>query len=192
MRLGNIAEVSAGQSAPQDSKCFGTDGHPFIRAGSLEFLCSGGSLNDLEHIKPEIAARHHLKLFPRDTILFAKSGMSAKIGRVYRLAAPAYVVSHLAAIIPKEKLTPGYLLHFAIQNSPSQLIPNEAYPSIRLSEIENIEIPLPSIEDQLRISDILDKAEAIRRKRQEAINRIDNLVKSQFISNSLQTLGAAA
>ncbi len=183
VRLGDpkVAEVSAGQAAPQNMQSFGKSGHPFIRAGSLEFLCSGGSICELEHIEPSVAAEHRLKLFPKHTVVFAKSGMSAKIGRVYRLAEPSYVVSHLAAITPKEKLDSSYLLYFLQANPPAKLIPNDAYPSIRLSEIENIIVQLPLLEEQRSIAAILDKADAIRRKRQQSLKLADDWVKSQFI-----------
>jgi len=180
-RLGCIAEVCAGQAAPQDPSSFGTTGAPFIRAGSLARLCAGESPRLLEQISPDVAQKYRLRLFPANTILFAKSGMSAKIGRIYKLLEPAYVVSHLAAVIPKSGVAPGYLAHFFVKNSPSRLIPNEAYPSIRLSEIEDLNVPLPSIDEQRRIATILDKIKAIRVKRQKTIQLVDKLIKSRFV-----------
>ena len=47
--------------------------------------------------------------------------------------------------------------------------------------IENLEIPLPPIEEQRRIATILDKADSIRRKRQEAIRLTEELLRSQFL-----------
>ncbi|MEZ5941133.1 MAG: restriction endonuclease subunit S [Planctomycetaceae bacterium] len=41
-------------------------------------------------------------------------------------------------------------------------------------------IPLPPLSEQKRIADILDKADAILRKRQEAGNALDDLLNSQF------------
>jgi type I restriction enzyme S subunit len=68
-----------------------------------------------------------------------------------------------------------------VKNPPSRLIPNDAYPSIRLSEIENITIKLPQPDEQRRIAATLDKADAMRRKLQEALKLLDDLVKSQFV-----------
>lgn len=183
VKLGNpeIAKVCAGQSAPQDANAFGDSGYAFIRAGSLEYLCDGGDTKNLEHINAEMAKKYRLKLFPKDTVTFAKSGMSAKIGRVYKLKDSAYIVSHLAAIIPQGNLDADYLVYFLKANPPANLIPNDAYPSIRLSEIENISINLPPISDQRRIAAILDKADAICRKRKECIKMLDELVKARFV-----------
>jgi len=47
--------------------------------------------------------------------------------------------------------------------------------------LNRLEIPLPPVSEQRRIADILDKADAIRRKRREAETRFDELLKSTFI-----------
>ena len=179
--LGDIATVSAGQSAPQGYEFFCDDGTPFIRAGSLEFLTNGGSESNCEKVTDEAAKKHHLRLFPADTVLFAKSGMSATLGRVYRLKEPCYVVSHLAAILPGPKIFPYYLQRWFEKHPPSRLIPNESYPSIRLSEIKTLKIPLPTLLAQKRIATILDKADAIRRKRRRAIQLADEFSRSVFL-----------
>lgn len=180
VELASVAEVTSGQSAPQDRKAFGNTGRPFIRAGSLEGLLNGQSEDELEHISDEMAARFRMKLFPPDTIVFAKSGMSAKIGRVYRLRGPCYVVSHLAAVIPSEDLIPGYAQRWFEINPPSRLIPNSAYPSIRVSTIAALSMPLPPPAEQSRIAAILDKADGIRRKRAEAIRLASDFLTSTF------------
>ena len=53
---------------------------------------------------------------------------------------------------------------------------------LKLNKAKAAKIPLalPPLSEQKRIADILDKADAIRRKRQDAISDIDNLADSQF------------
>lgn len=179
--LGEICNVTTGQSAPQDSRAFSEDGIPFIRAGSLEGLLAGKRENQLELINDSNAKKYGLKLFQKNTVIFAKSGMSAKIGRVYRLKTPCYLVSHLAAVSVSEKIDPGYLQRWFERNPPSRLIDNEAYPSIKTSVIQNIKIPLPPIEEQKRIAAVLDAADALRAKRREAIAQLDALLQSTFL-----------
>lgn len=47
--------------------------------------------------------------------------------------------------------------------------------------VNRIELPLPSLPEQRRIAAILDKADAIRRKRKEAIKLIESFLRSVFI-----------
>jgi type I restriction enzyme, S subunit len=178
--LGKVVDVSAGQPAPKPGD-FSDDGFPFIRAGSLEGLLSGQTEDDCEKIDAETARRYRMRLYPKDTILFAKSGMSAKIGRVYRMRQPAYVVSHLAALVPIGKYDPSYLAHWLRAHPPSTLIKDDAYPSIRTSEVSSLKVPDLHIDEQRRIAAILDKADAIRRKRELAIVMADEFLKSVFM-----------
>lgn len=51
----------------------------------------------------------------------------------------------------------------------------------RPSEVEKIKIPLPPLPEQKRIAAILDKADAIRRKRQQAVKLTEELLRSVFL-----------
>ena len=50
-KLGEIAIVSSGQSAPQNKSYFGSIGIPFVRAGNLEELINGSNEQNLLKIK---------------------------------------------------------------------------------------------------------------------------------------------
>ena len=47
--------------------------------------------------------------------------------------------------------------------------------------IDNLEIPLPPLEEQRRIAEVLDKAEALRAKRRAALAQLDSLTQSLFL-----------
>jgi len=47
--------------------------------------------------------------------------------------------------------------------------------------VRNVMVPLPTLAEQRRIAAILDKAEALRAKRREAIAKLDQLLKSVFL-----------
>ena len=179
--LGEIAEVAAGGGAPQNADSFTAEGTPFIRAGSLNPLVNGASESTLEHLTDEVAKEHGLRKFPRDTVVFAKSGMSATKGHVYRLRNEAYVVNHLAAIIPTQRVVPEFLEHSLRVFSPVRLIQDAAYPSVRLSDVATMKIPLPPLAEQRRIAEVLDRAEALRAKRRAALAQLDALTQSLFL-----------
>jgi type I restriction enzyme S subunit len=180
-RLIEYADVAIGQGAPQNSDAFSNEGCPFIRAGSLDGLTSGESIESLEFISESSAKKYKLKLYPANSVVFAKSGMSATKNRVYKLSRPCYVVSHLAILLPKKNTNPNYLRLVIQREKPSTLIKDPAYPSIGQNDIENFLLPFPSYNDQIRIATILTRAENLIAKRKESIKALDELFKSTFL-----------
>jgi type I restriction enzyme S subunit len=181
--LEDIAEVSAGQGAPQGDHNYGDEGLPFIKAGNLEnLIITNDEYKSCKLVSSDTAKQYKLKSYPKDTLVFAKSGMSATKGRIYRLNSEAYVVNHLSTIIPNTKFVdPKYLRYFFYVFSPSRLIKDESYPSIGLADIKKIKIPLPPLEDQKRIIKILDKADTLRQKRKQSTGLLDDYLKSVFL-----------
>ncbi|MCK9200338.1 MAG: restriction endonuclease subunit S [Gallionella sp.] len=179
--LSQLAIVSAGQAAPKDDE-FSDHGIPFVRAGSLDKLLSGKSESDLELVSDETAKLRKLKTYPKGTILFAKSGMSATKDRVYLLQNPAYVVSHLAALIPNGNAHADYLRLALKRYPPSVLIKDPAYPAISLGDIQSYEIPIPELrEDQIRIAYLLGKVEGLIAQRKQHLQQLDDLLRSVFL-----------
>ena len=180
VKLGDICEIYAGGGAPQLEGDFCDDGIPFIRAGSLPKLLNGIQECQLEKINALTANQYRLKLYKKDAIVFAKSGMSATKGHIYRLKNSCYIVNHLAILKPLDACCPNYLEHALKKYSPTSLILDPAYPSIRLSDIASFKLPLPPLAEQQRIAAILDKAELVKRKRELAIEKLDELAQSVF------------
>ncbi|WP_222862747.1 restriction endonuclease subunit S [Leclercia adecarboxylata] len=179
--LSQLASVSAGQGAPKDHE-FSGNGVPFVRAGSLKALLSGKNESELELVGPETAKLRKLKIYPKGTILFAKSGMSATKDRVYVLQNPAHVVSHLATLIPKDGVYVDYLRLALKHLPPSSLIKDLAYPAIGLGEIENFEVPVPEeFDNQIRISHLLSKVEGLIAQRKQHLQQLDDLLNSIFL-----------
>lgn len=56
-----------------------------------------------------------------------------------------------------------------------------AQPFITIGDARDLRIPLPSMEEQRRIADILDKADALRAKRREAVAQLDRFSQSIFV-----------
>ena len=180
--LSKVAAISAGQSAPNLNEFNKENGLPFIRAGHLEMLIRGFPTVNLPKISIEVANKHRLKIIDSGCILFAKSGMSASLNRILLIESPCYYVSHLASVKPNnEILDSRFCKYFLEHYSPSRLIKDSAYPSIGLSDIEKIQIPLPPLPIQKRIADILDAADALRKKDEALLKKYDELAQAIFI-----------
>lgn len=80
-------------------------------------------------------------------------------------------------------LNQDYLYHFlpkALLKIHSET-PAVTVKHLSVKTIKEIEIPLPPLAEQKRIAAILDKADAIRRKRQQAIELADEFLRSVFL-----------
>ncbi|WOD44188.1 restriction endonuclease subunit S [Hwangdonia lutea] len=178
VRLGDIAKVTAGQAAP---KKFSNEGLPFIRAGHLEELTNGGKLCSLPKVSDDIIKEKRLKRLPKNSILFAKSGMSATKNRIYITEEETCYVSHLAAVLPNKTFDALFLAKFLSWFKPSKLILDSAYPSIRLEDINNLKIPLLPLTIQKQIAEILESAANLRDKTEHLLIEYNALAKSIFL-----------
>lgn len=94
----------------------------------------------------------------------------------------------LLKLIPNEDLVdPRYLLH-SLKSEKSRIHFSKcaggtsgSMTNITQGDIRSAPIHLPSLEEQRRIAAILDKAEALRAKRREAIAKLDLLLQSVFL-----------
>ena len=178
--LKEIAIIAAGQGAPQGDKNYCNNGIPFVKAGNLSELLAGKSIGDIQQVSEEVAQEHRLRLFRKGTVLFAKSGKSCFKGHVYVLPVDAYVVSHLACITPNENDS-IYLKYYFSYHRPSHLIKDEAYPSISLEDIGNLQIDMKNRSERERITSILEQIETIISLRQQQLQSLDAFIKSRFV-----------
>ena len=170
--LGDVARVVAGDPAPQDPDAFSQDGPLFIRMQDV----------GRHHIHPSLMAStdrlsttwlesNRLRIFPADSILIPKSGASVNLNHRAKLGIEAYVVSHLAVIVPnRAKVDPDYLFWWSVRYDPRTLAQVTSLPSLKLSTLKQAEISLPPLEEQRRIADVLNQAAYIERLHLRAAN----------------------
>ncbi|EIJ41341.1 restriction endonuclease S subunit [Beggiatoa alba B18LD] len=117
-------------------------------------------------------------------VLFSKDGT---VGKVYVVKENIEfaVLSSLAILRPNKELDSSYLGY--VLKSPIVILQasknktGSALRRIILNDIKKIKIPLPPLAEQKRIATILDKADAIRRKRQQAIKLADDFLRAVFL-----------
>jgi len=83
------------------------------------------------------------------------------------------------------RLDSGYLYHWV--RSPgfvaqmTRRATGASYPAVTDAIVKDSRLPVPPVPEQRRIATLLDKADAIRRKRQQAIRLVDDLLRSAFL-----------
>lgn len=81
----------------------------------------------------------------------------------------------------EDKLIPKYLYYFCLQFNFEKLNTTVTIPSLTKSNLLNILMPLPPIETQKKIAEVLDKAQELIDKRKEQIDLLDDFIQSVFI-----------
>ncbi len=173
-KLGEVANVGSGNSAPQNKKLFENGIFPFFRTSDVGQIRKGFIGTSVNYLNEN--GIKSLKLFQKGTILLPKSGASTFLNHRVMMLVDGYVSSHLATIKAMSKIVDDkFLLYYLITIDAKDLIQNIAYPSLKISEIELIPIPLPPLSEQRRIVSILDKCfSAIEQSRNNAEQNLKN------------------
>lgn len=158
-------------------------GHPFltvkdITADKLDFdNCSRISDADWEQ-----AYQGNSCPQPGD-ILFSKDGTVGKVHMVGETE-PFAVLSSIAILRPESELNSGYLRHAlrapAVLAQAVRRKSGSAIRRIILSDLKKVEIPLPTLSQQRRITAILDHADDMRTKRSTVLSKFDELPSAIF------------
>lgn len=113
-------------------------------------------------------------------IVFARTG--ATTGKSFLINNPpenAVFASYLIRVRPSDKAIPSYLAHFFRSQDYWSQINNRtrgaAQGGVNATSLGELEIPLPPLDEQRRIAGILDAADALRRRRREALALLDTL-----------------
>ena len=171
VRLGDVAEVSSGNSAPQDSTLFEDGIYPFCRTSDVGKVHISNNFSEIQDKLNKNGVKG-LKLFKKGTILFPKSGASILLNHRVLLAVDSYVSSHLATIYADTtKALPEYLFALLCKVDARDLVPDTGYPSLKCSDLANIEIPLPPLDVQQQIVDEIEN-------KQSAINHAREIIKN--------------
>jgi type I restriction enzyme S subunit len=165
---------------------FVEDGIPVLQGKNI----TGDSFRffDIRYISREKAEElKRSKVVVGDVLLvkIGSIGYSAVITDLYNFPY-AIIPANLAKVtIDEAVVNKKYLLHWLrtsdVKNYFTSVASKTAQPALSLTKIKELPVPLPPLSEQKRIAAILDKADEIRRKREAAIAKLDQLAQSIFV-----------
>lgn len=111
---------------------------------------------------------------------------SMSFGRPYILKTSGCIHDGWLVLSPKtEELSTDYFYYYLgseeVKNKLSLKAAGAVVKNLNKDIVKSLEIPLPPMVEQKRIAAILDKADAIRRKRQQAIQLADDFLRAVFL-----------
>jgi len=155
-----------------------SQGTPIVRIQNLNY-----ESKEFNYCNFEVESRFHIN---SGDLLFSWSGTpGTSFGAFFWNRGKGFLNQHIFRVDVNENNVDKNYLRYVI-NSKLNFIIDQAHGGVGLKHItkgrlEAVEIPLPPLAEQKRIAAILDKADAIRRKRQQAIKLADEFLRSVFL-----------
>lgn len=123
-------------------------------------------------------------IFDDELILLAEDGghfNNPDRGVAYKITGKTWVNNHAHVIKPLEDLNIDYLCRVLENYDLRTWITGTTRAKLTKGGASEILIPLPPLTEQKRIAQILDKADELRQKRQQSIEKLDELLQACFL-----------
>ena len=141
-------------------------------------------LDDVAYVKaPRGAEANRTRVRAGDILL----SITADLGRTAVVPpglGAAYINQHLALLRVRDFYPPFVSGYIGLGPGRHQLLRLDRVgvkSGLNFDDVRSLRLPLPPLPEQKRIAAILDKADEIRRKRQEAIRLTEELLRSAFL-----------
>jgi type I restriction enzyme S subunit len=172
----DVAKVVTGKT-PQTSKTeyYGGD-IPFVSPADLNESVLGKTKIYLTK-----QGADQVYIVPKNTVLVSCIGSLGKLAIVNKEVCFNQQINGL--IFDESKIFPKYGFYFAQTLKPQleKASSSTTLPIVNKSRFSELEIKYPSLAEQRRIASILDQADELRQKRQQAIEKLDQLLQATFI-----------
>jgi type I restriction enzyme S subunit len=173
-----VTKLESGSGFPEKYQGKTDLSYPFFKVGNLGEVQSGQPLRSSAHtIDDRLAKILHAKIIPPDAVVFAKIGMAIRLNRRRLTGVPCCIDNNMMAAIPTTAILPRFLLRFLETVPFMELTTATTVPSLRKSELEQVSVLLPPLEEQIRIvakvEELLTAATESRRR----LYRVSTLLK---------------
>lgn len=179
VRLGDVCEISGGYAFK--SIDFQNKGIPVVRISNIndKSVLLDDKTVFVDNVSQDILQKYSIH---KGDILIALSGATTGKFGIYKEDTDALLNQRVAKLVPSSLVDNLYLYYYLniLRSIILQKAIGVAQPNISPKEIEDIIIFLPSLEEQVKIVNILDQAQELIDKRKAQIEALDELIQSVF------------
>ena len=161
--MAEVAEIRSGWGFPNAYQGQSEGVYPFYKVSDMNLVGNETVMTAANNLINEAAAKTlGVTPAPAGTVIFPKIGAAIATNKKRLLSKRSAYDNNVMGLIPGEKLNPRFLFFWMQTVDLTRLAHDSgAVPSIRKSEMENLKIPVPPLEEQERIVSILDKFDAL-------------------------------
>lgn len=175
--LGDLVEIEGGGTPSRNTPEFWNGGIPWA---TVKDLTDAELSSTQEFISKEGVASSATRIIPAGSVIMATR---MGLGKVAINKIDVAINQDLKALRCNGKVDPKFLLYF-LQSKADYLESQgkgATVKGIKLDLVRSLAVPRISLPEQRRIATILDKADAIRRKRRQAIDLMNDFLRSVFL-----------
>lgn len=178
-KLGEVCTVVSGTTP--------NSGQPEYWNGNLNWITPAELTDEIDviyetqrKITEQAVIDRKLKSFPAGTVLLSSR---APIGKVAIAGIEMYCNQGFKNLICSDRIYNRYLYYFLKDKTDylNSLGRGATFKEISKSIVENIEIPLPTLDEQHKIAAVLDKVSDLIAKRRQQLDKLDEMVKARFV-----------
>ena len=161
--LGDVAEVRSGWGFPNAHQGQEEGEYPFYKVSDMNLLGNETVMSIANHyVSAEVAKKLGVRPAPAGTVIFPKIGAAVATNKKRVLSVPSAYDNNVMGLVPTERVSSRFLYHWMQTFDLSRLANDSgAVPSIRKTEAEQVLIPLPDLDTQRKVADLLDKFDAL-------------------------------
>lgn len=179
-KISTFCKTGSGGTPSRSNNAFFENGTiPWVKSGELK----NRYITEVEEYITDLAVeKSSAKLVSKGSLLIAMYG--ATVGEVSQLTYDATTNQAICNIQPDENVCDVNYLYRFLEASKSYLLSRRVgggQPNISQGVIKDLDVPLPPLEEQRRIASILDQADELRQKRQQTIEKLNQLLQATFI-----------
>jgi type I restriction enzyme S subunit len=176
-KLSELLDISIGRTPSRNEPAYWGNGHPWV---SIRDLSAKTVTETKEQITDLAVQEARCKIVRKGTLLFS---FKLTIGKMAFAGCDLFTNEAIAAFhIKDERKLNSEFLYYALKSATfggsNQAVMGKTLNSKSLAEIK---IPLPPIDDQIRIAHLLGKVEGLIAQRKQHLQQLDDLLKSAFL-----------